>query len=132
MKQNRYSNETKLKAVQSILQGDASVREGAERLGVSRHTLYYWLREFQKDPQNAFRKATVSYKPRSKGIVALECLKEGYDASECIVDESSSVQESMKSIDAIQRSCNRYKTALGIAMLVIVALVIGVCVGFFA
>jgi transposase len=45
MSRQRYSSEFKDEAVRQINQRGYSVREVAERLGVSTHSLYKWVRE---------------------------------------------------------------------------------------
>ncbi len=45
MSRQRYSPEFKAEAVVQVTQRGYSVREVAERLGVSTHSLYKWIRE---------------------------------------------------------------------------------------
>lgn len=51
-KQQRYTEEFKLAAVQQVTERHYPVAEVAERLGVSSHSLYAWIRRYsQSDVQ---------------------------------------------------------------------------------
>ena len=59
MSSQRYSPQFKEEAVRQITQRGYSVREVAERLGVSTHSLYKWVREARRDGVEANELATT-------------------------------------------------------------------------
>jgi len=59
MSRQRYSPQFKEEAVRQITQRGYSVREVAERLGVSTHSLYKWVREARPAKAEANELATT-------------------------------------------------------------------------
>ena len=59
MSSQRYSPQFKEEAVRQITQRGYSVREVAERLGVSTHSLYTWVREARPAKAEADELATT-------------------------------------------------------------------------
>lgn len=54
-KRARHSAEYKHEALRRIVDGKESTASVADALGLSRETLYRWLREYQANPTEAFR-----------------------------------------------------------------------------
>ena len=53
-KGKRYNKEFRLEAVKLVSESGRSVPNVAEDLGVNEKTLYRWLAEYSKDPEQAF------------------------------------------------------------------------------
>lgn len=51
--QKRYTEEFKVEAVKQVVERERPVAEVAERLGVSTHSLYAWIREQKGKPSAA-------------------------------------------------------------------------------
>jgi transposase len=51
MSNHKYAAEFREEAVRQVLERDYSVKEVADNLGVSRHSLYKWVREAKPSPQ---------------------------------------------------------------------------------
>jgi transposase len=58
-KRTGYSKEFKEGAVRQVVRAGRSVGEVADRLGVSRWTLYTWLNAAERESKEAFRGQTV-------------------------------------------------------------------------
>ena len=57
--QIRYSNEFKIDAVAQVTERGYSVKEVAERLGISTKSLYTWMAEFSKPQRQTDQEAEV-------------------------------------------------------------------------
>ena len=55
MSSKRYTEEFKIEAVKQVTERGYSVREVAERLGVTTHSLYEWRRKYGQGPAHAAR-----------------------------------------------------------------------------
>jgi len=50
----KYDKEFKREAVRLVIEGGRSVAEVARNLGITDNQLYWWKRQYQEDPENAF------------------------------------------------------------------------------
>ncbi len=53
MSSKRYTEEFKVEAVRQVTEGGYPVREVAERLGVTSHSLYAWRKKYKHGPVHA-------------------------------------------------------------------------------
>lgn len=51
----KYDKEFKMQTVQMILEQGKSVAQTARELGIFDKTLYYWVKSYKEDQQEAFR-----------------------------------------------------------------------------
>jgi transposase len=65
MSQKHYTVEFKEEAVRQVIQRGYSVKEVAERLGVSTHSLYKWIRAARPATEEADRLAAAEREVRS-------------------------------------------------------------------
>lgn len=65
MSQKRYTVEFKEEAVRQVTQRGYSVKEVAERLGVSTHSLYKWIRASRPETEGADRLAAAEREMRA-------------------------------------------------------------------
>jgi transposase len=65
MNQKRYTPEFKEEAVRQVTQRGYSVKEVAERLGVSTHSLYEWIRAARPATEEADRLAAAEREMRA-------------------------------------------------------------------
>jgi transposase len=56
---SRYTEEFKAEAVGQVIDRGYSVREVAERIGVSAHSLYKWMKEDRRNPGSAKAKKSA-------------------------------------------------------------------------
>jgi transposase len=65
MSQKRYTPEFKDEAVRQVIQRGYSVKEVAERLGVSTHSLYKWIRAARPQTEEADKLAAAEREMRA-------------------------------------------------------------------
>lgn len=64
MSGKRYSDEFKTEAARQVVDQDRPAREVAERLGVSVHSMYEWVRRYRKAPQRRQDDASLAAENR--------------------------------------------------------------------